>query len=225
MKEVREAFDAGASGYDAQRKWIIPLFEEFYDAAVRAADWEGECPSILDIGAGTGLLTDRIIRRFPHAVFTLIDISGSMLGVALKKFAGNTNIIPLVRDYSEEDIGGPYDIICSALSIHHLTDDKKRNLYARIHAALNHGGIFFNAEQVEGETPDQQARYMAYWDAFLGRGPLTGEDRDRAVMRRETLDRTAKLSIQLAWLRESGFSPVDVVFKNRSFAVMRGRKG
>jgi len=34
-----------------------------------------------------------------------------------------------------------------------------------------------------------------------------------------------KLSVQLAWLRESGFSPVDVVYKNRMLAVMRGRKG
>jgi tRNA (cmo5U34)-methyltransferase len=224
MDLVREAFNAGAPEYDAQRKWIIPLFEDFYDAAIRAAEWKGERPSILDIGAGTGLLAARILQRYPEASLTLIDISESMLAVARERFAGNEHLTCLVRDYSREEFGGPYDLICSALSIHHLGDDSKRSLYARIHEALNTGGVFVNAEQVEGETPEQHARYLAYWDTFLRKGPLPEEEWQRAVRRRDTLDRMAKLSIQLTWLREAGFSDIDVVFKNRSFAVMRGRK-
>lgn len=225
MDPVREAFNAGASGYDAQRKWIIPLFEDFYDAAIRAADWKGERPAILDVGAGTGLLAARLMQRYPEASLTLIDIPESMLAVARGRFAGREKFACIVRDYSREDLGGPYDLICSALSIHHLEDDQKQSLYARIHAALNQGGVFVNAEQVEGETPEQHSRYLAYWDAFLRSGPVTGEEWQRAVRRRDTLDRMAKLSIQLAWLRQAGFSSVDVVFKNRSFAVMRGNKG
>ena len=42
--------------------------------------------------------------------------------------------------------------------------------------------------------------------------------------RRTTLDRMEKLSLQLEWLKEIGFSDVDVVYKNRSFAVFTGRK-
>jgi tRNA (cmo5U34)-methyltransferase len=225
MDLVREAFNAGAPEYDAQRKWIIPRFEDFYDAAVRAAEWKGGRPSILDIGAGTGLLAARILQRYPEASLTLIDISESMLAVARERFAGKDHFTCLVRDYSREELGGPYDLICSALSIHHLEDDQKQNLYARIYAALNAGGVFVNAEQVKGETPGQHARYIAYWDTFLRKGPLSGEEWQRAVRRRDALDRMAKLSIQLAWLREAGFTDVDVVFKNRSFAVMRGSRG
>jgi len=224
MEPVQEAFNAGATEYDAQRKWIIPLFDDFYDAAIRAADWKGEGPAILDIGAGTGLLAARLMRRYPEASLTLIDISERMLAVARERFKGREHITCLVRDYSREELGGPYDLVCSALSIHHLEHDQKRSLYTRIHAALNAGGVFVNAEQVEGETPEQHARYLAYWDAFLRKGPLTDEEWQRAVQRRDTLDRMAKLRVQLAWLREAGFSEVDVVFRNRSFAVMRGRK-
>ena len=224
MDQVREAFNAGAPEYDAQRKWIIPLFEDFYDAAIHAAEWNGKRPSILDIGAGTGLLASRLLKRYPEASLTLIDISESMLAVARKRFAGKEHFACLVRDYSREELGGPYDLICSALSIHHLEDYLKRSLYARIAEALNAGGVFVNAEQVEGETPGQQARYLAYWDTFLRKGPLPEEEWSRAIRRRDTLDRMTKLSVQLAWLREAGFNDVDVVFKNRSFVVMRGRK-
>lgn len=41
MDEVKAAFDAGASEYDARRRWIIPEIEEFYGAAVWAAAWPG----------------------------------------------------------------------------------------------------------------------------------------------------------------------------------------
>jgi tRNA (cmo5U34)-methyltransferase len=44
------------------------------------------------------------------------------------------------------------------------------------------------------------------------------------MARRDTLDRMEKASVQLAWLRESGFSSVDIVYKNRMLVVMRGWK-
>jgi len=63
MDEVRKAFDAIASQYDAQRKGIIPYFEDFYIAAAQAAEWPGQNPSILDIGSGTGLLSALLLKN------------------------------------------------------------------------------------------------------------------------------------------------------------------
>jgi tRNA (cmo5U34)-methyltransferase len=37
------------------------------------------------------------------------------------------------------------------------------------------------------------------------------------------LDENEKLSDQLAWLREAGFSDVDVVYRNRTFVVTVAR--
>jgi tRNA (cmo5U34)-methyltransferase len=45
------------------------------------------------------------------------------------------------------------------------------------------------------------------------------------IRRRDTLDRNEKLSVQLHWLQESGFSDVDVVYRNRTFIVTVARKG
>jgi tRNA (cmo5U34)-methyltransferase len=225
MESVKEAFDAIASEYDAQRKWIIPQFEDFYQNAVRAADCPGLEPAILDIGAGTGLLSALLLQKFPRAALTLMDISDNMLQVARDRFSGREGISYRAGDYRNEELDGPYDIICSALSIHHLEHDEKRSLYRRIHNALNPGGVFVNAEQVEGETPEQHLRYMKYWDDFVSSGPLPQPVAKRAMARRDTLDRMEKLSVQLSWLREVGFSSVDVVYKNRMLVVMRGRKG
>jgi tRNA (cmo5U34)-methyltransferase len=56
MEHVRKAFDAVATEYDAQREYIIPDLRQYYGAAVWAAESK-EDPAILDIGAGTGLLS------------------------------------------------------------------------------------------------------------------------------------------------------------------------
>jgi tRNA (cmo5U34)-methyltransferase len=224
MKSVKEAFDSVASEYDAQRRWIIPQFEDFYQNAVRAAEWPESDPAILDIGAGTGLLSALLLEKFPHAALTLMDISDNMLQVARDRFSGREGISYRAGDYRNEELDGPYDIICSALSIHHLEHDEKRSLYRRIHNALNPGGVFVNAEQVEGETREQNLRYLKYWDDFVSSGPLPQSEARSAMARRDTLDRTEKLSIQLSWLREVGFLLVDVVYKNRMMVVMRGRK-
>ncbi len=225
MDEVRKAFDAIASRYDAQRKGIIPNFEDFYLAAAHAAEWHEKNPSILDIGSGTGLLSALLLEKFPAATLTLVDISTNMLEIARQRFSGNDRVIYRAGDFRYEGLDHTHDLICSALSIHHLDHEEKRGLYTRIYSALNPGGVFVNAEQVAGETTDQHRRYMEYWNDYVRHGPLPEEEWKNALQRRDTLDKMEKLSVQLDWMRATGFSDVDVRYKNRMLTVMRGRKG
>jgi tRNA (cmo5U34)-methyltransferase len=225
MDHIKNAFDAIASEYDGQRKYVIPLMDEFYGAAVWAAESPKQNPAILDIGAGTGLLSALMLEKFPSAHLTLMDISEKMLGVARERFAERKNIRFVVCDYSTAGLSGPYDIICSALSIHHLGPEEKRDLFQQIFSSLSPAGIFVNADQTDGETPYFQERYLEYWNDFLQNGPLNDGQHQEILKRRDTLDRNEKLSLQLTWLRESGFSDVDVVWKNRTFIVTVAKKG
>jgi tRNA (cmo5U34)-methyltransferase len=224
MEHIRTAFNVTASGYDAQRQWVIPEFDAFYGAAIRAADWPGSSPAILDIGAGTGLLSALLLQRYPDACLTLLDISDQMLKVAHERFSGNQNVRYITNDYSTGDLGGPYDLVCSALSIHHLSHDDKQALFRRIYDALNPGGVFVNADQAAGETPELEREYMHAWDEFIRNGPLGTDEQAEILRRRMSLDRNAKLSVQLQWLRDSGFVDIDVVYRNRTFVVITGRK-
>ena len=115
-----------------------------------------------------------------------------------------------------------YNLVCSSLSIHHLDPRDKRRLFGQVSHALKPGGLFVNADQAKGETPYFSKKYIAYWDEFLQSGPLTVQDITEIYRRRDTLDKNEKLSVQLRWLAESGFSDVDVVYKNRTFIVSCG---
>ncbi len=224
MEQIKRAFDATASRYDAQRKWIIPEMDDYYSAAVWAAECKNPYPAILDIGAGTGLLSALMIQKFPDALLTLVDLSESMLGIAQERFADRPDITYIAGDYSSLDFAGRYDLICSALSIHHLEHRDKHRLYRKIFASLKPGGMFVNADQVLGETQAVNQRYMTYWDDFLVPCPLSPEDKKQMLYRRDTFDKNEKLSVQLAWMADCGFIEIDLVYKNRLFVVFTGRK-
>jgi tRNA (cmo5U34)-methyltransferase len=224
MEHIKKAFDAVATEYDSQREHVIPDMRNYYGAAVWAAESLSQAPAILDVGAGTGLLSALLLEKYPGAAITLLDISEKMLAVAEERFSKKENVSFRTGDYAQADLGGPYDLVCSALSIHHLEPGDKRRLFLKIYRALSPGGIFVNADQAEGETPYFSERYLAYWNDFLANGPLSAHEHAEILKRRNTLDKNEKLSVQLAWLREAGFSDVDVVYRNRTFIVTVARK-
>ncbi len=225
MEHLKNAFDNIAEEYDAQRQYVIPEMDEFYGAAVWAAESSVPAPAILDVGAGTGLLSALLLQKFPDAHITLLDISEKMLDVARQKFSDRDNIRYVVSDYNRAEVDGPYDIVCSALSIHHLAAGDKHRLFERIFSVLKSSGLFINADQADGETAYFRQKYLSYWNMFLQNGPISNAEYAEVLKRRDTLDRNEKLSVQLKWLLECGFSDVDVVYRNRTFIVTVARKG
>ncbi len=224
MEHVRKAFDTFAQEYDTIREYVIPEMRQFYGTAVWAAESNYESPRILDVGAGTGLMSAFLLTKFPHAHITLMDFAENMLDIARKRFENQANIEYLIADYRISDLKGPYDIVCSALSIHHLGPDEKKDLFSKIFAVLSPGGMFVNADQADGETPYFRNRYLGYWNEFLQSGPLNEAERGEILTRRDKLDRNDTLLNQLLWLKNAGFSDVDVVYKNRTFIVTVAKK-
>jgi tRNA (cmo5U34)-methyltransferase len=161
---------------------------------------------------------------FPEARVTLVDISGGMLEMARRRFAADPERFAFrVMDYAGEEEWGVYDIVVSALSIHHLEDSGKREVFRRAYESLSPGGVFVNAEQVLGATPEMGARYYEYW-LRRAREAGVGERDLAASLDRMKQDKSATLAAQLGWLTEAGFEAVDCVYKDHQFAVYGGYK-
>ncbi|HET9552600.1 MAG TPA: class I SAM-dependent methyltransferase [Anaeromyxobacteraceae bacterium] len=222
---VKETFDGAAAGYDAVRRQLIPCFDGFYEMALDLLPFApGAAPRVLDLGAGTGLLASLVAGRLPAARLTLLDFSEAMLAQARARFAGAPVPVELrLGDSTRDPLGGPYDAVVSALSIHHLPDAEKRALYRRVFGALAPGGIFVNADNVLAEDPAVAARDRAAWVEAIRATGLPEADLAAALARTE-VDVLAPLGAQLGWLREAGFAEVDCAYKWRHFAVFSGRR-
>jgi SAM-dependent methyltransferase len=221
---VATAFDTVADEYDAARRRLVPCFADFYGAALQlVAEWGPPSRArVLDLGAGTGLLAAMVRAAHPDCVLTLVDLSPAMLDKARRRFAGAADVTCEVGDYARALPAGRFDLVVSALSIHHLADPAKRRLFAAVFSVLAPGGLFVNADQVLAPHPALEARAHARWRA---QAAALGSDADEvaAAEMRMTHDRCATLEAQLAWLRDAGFSEVDCAFKAWRFAVYSGR--
>ncbi len=218
-------FDGAAAGYDRARRQLVPRFDDFYGAAVGAIPYGREDDiRVLDLGAGTGLLSDKIARAFPRARITLVDVSSEMLGVAQWRFADEPGRFELrMMDYAEEPLSGEYDAVVSALSVHHLDGDEKQELFRKVYGILRDGGVFVNADQVLGETPEREARYREAWLRQVRERGVSEGDLSAALVRMRE-DKSSTLDEQRAWLEEAGFREVGCWYKDYSFAVYGGCK-
>ena len=217
-----QTFDAHADGYDAVRRRLVPPFDAFYGTAVGALELvTGPVGRVLDLGAGTGLLAARVLAARPAAEIVLLDGAPAMLDQARAALGDRAR-------YVEGDLGaplpdGPWDAVVSALAIHHLDDDGKAALFARVHGALRDGGVFVNAEQVAGPTPWLDQLYRERHERAARALGATDEEW-AASLQRMAHDRCASVEQHLEWLREAGFADADCLFKDHRFAVIVARR-
>jgi hypothetical protein len=123
-------------------------------------------------------------------------------------------------------VRGSFDVIVSGFAIHHLTDRRKRRLYAEVFARLNRGGIFLNLEHVSsvsllGETVFNELCV----DSLCAFHP----DKSRRAVAATYYNRPDKAANILApverqcrWLRRIGFADVDCFFKIGELALFGG---
>lgn len=222
---ITHKFNEVAHAYDQQRRRLIPCFDDFYQIGTHMAisAVKSQTPKVLDLGAGTGLFSSLILHKYPEAEVTLMDISDQMLEKAGNRLSGYAHVQYVLDDYTNYEAPGTYDVIISALSIHHLTDTEKQRLYRNSFLNLKVDGVFVNADQVLGHTPFIDEIYKQDWKAKVESSDLT-EDEIMSAYERTKLDRMAPLSDQLQMLRESGYSEVDCIYKYYNFVVMYGRK-
>jgi tRNA (cmo5U34)-methyltransferase len=220
---LKEKFNQNAKLYDKQRKLVIPCLDDLYNIIVELARSEIPGPKILDIGAGTGLLTYHLFKRYTRAKFTLIDLSDEMLNIAKQRFADKPNFKFITSDYLEYDFKDKFDIITSSLSIHHLKDEDKKFIYTKVYETLKEGGIFLNADQVLAPNTANELEYHRNWREKIEDGSLK-EGEKKFIIDRMKLDRPATLEDNLKWLKNSGFKNVDVFYKYYNFVVLYGKK-
>ena len=207
-----------ANYYD---KWIqkaLPCFKDVFSIATEIITFsKNNNIKVLDLGAGTGIFSNFIFKKFINANFILYDVADKMLKIAKQRFKNNLDqfqfIVDDYRNLKTKNLG-KFDLIISSLSIHHLKNSEKKNLFKDIFEVLKKNGIFLNIDQIKGETDCLQ---KIYWDKWLKKTRKNGGNETQiksSIKRREDYDKDALLFNQIKWLKKAGFSDVDCVYKN-----------
>ena len=223
---IERAFNRTSEYYDAWMKQALPRYEELFSTAVELMAFSPESElRVLDLGAGTGLFSERVLQKFPGASFVLYDVAEELLELGRRRFSQHAERFEFVLDdYLNMRASDAFDLVISSLSIHHLEHARKRDLFARIHRALTPEGIFINVDQIRAET---QPLAELYWSDWLEKVRRSGAEEERiqeSIQRRRQYDRDASLVEQLEWLKSAGFADVDCVYKSYFVGVFLAAK-
>jgi ubiquinone/menaquinone biosynthesis C-methylase UbiE len=218
----------------------IPLAREQIDVMLRLVEARGApVGSFADLGCGDGVLSLALLERYPEAAATLVDFSEPMIDAARVRLAEHASRCQLVTaDLADSAwrraIGerGPFDVVVSGYAIHHLTDDRKHELYGEIFGLLQPGGMFLDIEHVKSATPwletvadDLIVDSLYAHHSSLGSGKTRDEVAEEFVHRPDkAANILALVEDQCSWLRDIGFQDVDCYFKILELAVFGGRR-
>ena len=218
--DIEKQFNLIAEEYDSGRKKFIPCFDDFYKTTTKLITSNIKEPQrIIDLGAGTGLLTYYWYQQYPNAEYVLVDIADEMLNVARKRFHQLGNITYQVENYINKLSDDFFDTVISALSIHHLEDEEKMKLFERIYDRLPSGGIFVNYDQFCAGQSELDYWYNTYWGSQLLNSELT--EKDIALWRvRRKLDKECSVEREVEMLRQCNFHIVKCVYSYHKFSVI-----
>jgi tRNA (cmo5U34)-methyltransferase len=192
---VAEQFHFDPDTYLDMVRAEVPDYEHLQEVVAEAAGEVVAAETILDLGTGTGETLRRVAGRHPTARLLGIDESDRMLAVARKVVPGADLRVARLQDDLPE---GPFDLVVSALAVHHLDADEKAALFRRVAVRLAPGGRFVLADVIVPADPA---------DAVT---PLD-----------EGYDMPSRVDEQLQWLRAAGLTAT-VRWQRRDLAVFVG---
>src|SRR5262249_47517238 len=127
----------------------VPDYELLQDTLAEAAA-ELEASIILDLGTGTGETLRRVAARHPNARLVGVDESEGMLAVARSVVPSAELRVGRLQDALPDE---PFDLVVSALAVHHLDAHEKADLFRRVARRLAPGGRFVLADVIVPEDP------------------------------------------------------------------------
>jgi tRNA (cmo5U34)-methyltransferase len=181
--------------YPAEMAAEVPGYEELQDAVVAAAA-DVRVTRVLELGTGTGETALRVRAGHPEAAWVGIDASKPMLARARERLPDADLRLQQLEDVLPE---GPFDLVVSALAVHHLDGAGKRDLFSRVVRVLQPSGFFVLGDVVV-PPEGQEGPIHIDWEMDV---PDSVED-------------------QLAWLRAAGFD-AEVSSVRIDLAVFRAR--
>lgn len=223
-ERIKQQFNTDASEYDKKRKIFIPCFDEYYiETTARISKMINAPKCVLDLGAGTGLLTTFWCQAFPDSKYVLDDISVNMLDKAKERFDIKSNFEYVTTNYNQELPECDFDTVISALSIHHLNQKEKQSLFNRIADRLEKGNVFVNYDMFISDTEEETGMMNDEWETMVLNSALSNADKEHWLKGR-SIDKECSVNEEINMLLKSGFSKVVCLFQDKKFAVIMARK-
>ncbi len=212
LELMENYFDSRISAYDEiHNQTGISWGKQIRDIVAQYID-KNKC-KILDLGCGTGLELEEILKKCPNAEVVCVDISEEMLNKLEEKFS-KYDVTTIKKNFLDMDFGiQEYDYIISVMALHHFLEKEKLELYKKIFIALKNNGSFINSDYIIDDCNYELERFEQLkqiqnerpGELFHFDIPFT-EERERKI------------------ILESGFNSINKIYENKKTKILINTK-
>ncbi len=220
MKSATHRYYAEISrDYETTIRQLVPQYDELIGCAVDLLDLVRP-QAVLDLGAGIGAVTARILDTYPNARVTAVDASEQAVAQACSRLSSHGSRAQVLHadvvDFAPE---AQVDAVLSTLTLHNLAPTPKRRLLGRVHEWLRPDGVFVWGDLIRHSDPALQERLVRYRAEFAlaaGCAPHLVEWNFRKE-REDDFPLTIEDTLRTA--RRAGFLDPQVVWAHDTFAA------
>ena len=162
--------------------------------------------TILDVGCGTGRVTELLLALVPRGQVLAVDASEDMVALARERLGGRAQV--WCQDALDIELDEPVDVVVSTAALHWVSDHDR--LWARLARSLRHGGVLEvqcggqgnidRVRKVIDAVARDRAPELVGWSPWVFAAPQETEQRLQ----------TAGFTAVRCWLQERPTYPEDV---------------
>lgn len=226
--------------YERRQYLIVPRKDECLDTIVDFCPFgEDDEIHVVDLGAGQGALSKRVLARFRQAYVTLFDASDEMVAVAKEQLAeckGRYSIV--IGDFSDpgwyEPISRPVNAVVCNQALQYVRLERRAGFFQSVYNLLETPGYFANGGafntacrlvQERGEYKALKLTQKKLWE-------LEGRHVSIEYLRDQRKAGQAQAGVnrmlfdeQVAFLKDAGFEHVEIVWRYLLRGVVVAYKG
>ena len=236
--------------FDKMAPYLVPHYDFLQNTIYEIIGFESDKSfSFIDLGAGSGILIEKLLIRFPNSRAVYIDSSVPFSEVAKKRLERFSDRIQYVHKSMESDwytdINENPDLIVSMSAIHHLEPDEKKALYRTVNQILSQDGWFINIDEMKSLNHNAYKKSMLFWSKYVkdAKSRIPAElhghydewNKHFNGWKRRNIDNvdTPKVKgddihepfdVQLKYLENAGFQNVDLFVKYHLWCAIGGQK-
>jgi trans-aconitate 2-methyltransferase len=183
---------------EPQQAWAAEVLQRLVGVAPDA--------TVLDVGCGTGRVTEALLELVPQGRVLALDASAEMVTLARSRLGDRASV--WCQDALELELDEPVDAVVSTATLHWVPDHDR--LWARLAGALRPGGVLEvqcggegnidGVREVIEAVAQDLAPELVDWSPWVFAGPQETQRRLRA----------AGFTATRCWLQERPTRPQDV---------------